>query len=234
MGTLTYTQLQNEVRFGLGGRTDLDSRLPYLINLAQQRLARIHDYDEMEVTLTTTVGNTGSNNDRFLTLPSKREVYSIVLLDGANSRKLIQRTPQFWDRRLPMPEYWARDRVQDYIIWNNTVEMWPMPDQTYTLRIRYTQWPADLVNPTDVSSFLQKDEILIELTLVYCFNNLGKTDDAIKHSNMVRMLMMEAQAKDDTKPDLNILPSASDAQVLQDGGLGSTPWINPFIRSTNS
>jgi hypothetical protein len=231
MGTLTYTELQNEVRFGLGGRTDLDSRLPSIINLAQQRLARIHDYDEMEVISTTTVNNTGSTNDKYLTLPNKREVFSIVLLDGASSRKLIQRTPQFWDRRIPMPEYWARDRVQDYIIWGQTVELWPLPNATYTLRMRWSQWPQDLVASTDTSQFLQKDEILVELALVYCFNSLGKEDDARKHSANVSMLMLEAQQKDDTHPDLNILPSASDAQVIQDGGLGSTPWLDPFIRS---
>jgi len=234
MGTLTFSQIQNEVRFGLGGRVDFDTRLPYIINLAQQRLARIHDYDEMEVISTTVTQNTGSVNDKYLTLPNKREVFSIVLLDGPNSRKLVQRTPQFWDRRVPMPEYWARDRVQDYITWGNIVELWPLPNANYTLRMRWSQWPNDLVNAGDTSQFMQKDELLIELALIYCYNSLGKEDEAAKHTAHLNRLMSEAQQKDDTKPDLNILPSASDAQVLQDGGLGSTPWIDPFIRSTNS
>ena len=232
MGTLTFSDLQDEVRAALGNRTDLDARLPRVINLAQQRLARIHDYDEMEVISTTVISNTGNDNDKYLTLPLKREVFSIVLLDGANSRKLIQRTPQYWDRRLPMPEYWSRDRSQDYIIWGNVVEIWPLPDASYTLRMRWSMWPADLVNANDKSEFLNKDELLIELSLVYLLNSLGKEADAAKHSAIVSMLMAEAAAKDDTKPDLNILPSASDAQVLAEGGIGSTPWIDPFVKST--
>jgi len=227
MGTLTYTQLQNEVRFGLGGRTDLDSRLGYIINLAQQRLARIHDYDEMEVISTAVISNTSSTNDKYLTLPDKREVFSIVLLDGANSRKLVQRAPQFWDRRIPMPEYWSRDRPQDYIIWGNNIEIWPLPNATYTLRVRWSKWPTDLSAATDTSQFNQKDEILIELALVYAYNSLGKEEDAAKHNAALGRLMLEAQQKDNTHPDLNITSSAGDIQVQ---GFSGTPWLDPFIR----
>jgi len=83
MGTLTFTELQDEVRSALGGRTDLNARLPRALNIAQQRLARIHDFDEMETLTTTTFGFAGTTADRFLALPSKREVFSIILLDGA-------------------------------------------------------------------------------------------------------------------------------------------------------
>lgn len=232
MGTLLFSDLQAEVRSGLGNRTDLDARLPRAINLAQQRLARIHDFDEMEVISTTVVTNTSSDNDKYLSLPFKREVYSIVLLNNENSRKLIQRTPQFWDRRLPMPEYWARDIPQDYIIWGNTVEIWPLPDQSYTIRMRWSQWPTPLVNPNDVSMFVNKDELLIAFALLYINNSLGKIDEAMKYATIIRSLLTESTQLDDTKPDLNILPSASDAQVIQDGGLGSTPWLDPFVRRT--
>lgn len=231
MGTLTFLELQDEVRASLGGRTELDSRLPRIINLAQQRLARIHDFDEMEVLSIGTIYNTGNDSDKYLTLPNKREVYSLVLVDGANSRKLIQRTPQFWDKRLPLPEYWARDRLQDYVVWSNTIEVWPLPNADYTLRLRWSKWPTDLSSDSDVSEFLQKDEILIELALLYIFRSLGKEEDANKHAVMLQSLLAEATANDDTKPDISIIPSASDIQTLQ-GGLGDTPWLNPFIRST--
>src|SRR3990167_8565002 len=65
MGTLTFTELQDEVRSALGGRTDLNARLPRALNIAQQRLARIHDFDEMETLTTTTFGFAGTIKLRF-------------------------------------------------------------------------------------------------------------------------------------------------------------------------
>ena len=227
MGTLTFTELQDEVRSGLGGRTDLDARLPRAINLAQQRLARIHDFDEMEVISTTAINNTSNDSDKYITLPNKREIYSIVLLDGANSRKLIQRTPRFWDVRLPKPEYWSRQRPTDYIIWGNTIEIWPLPMATYTLRMRWSQWPVNLAGASDLSQFLQKDELLIELALVYLFNSLGKEDSADKHKSILKDLLAEAINNDDTKPDISITPDTS-----RSAGMSSEPWRDPFVRGT--
>lgn len=228
MGTLTFEQLQNEVRFGLGGRTDQDSRLAYLINVAQRRLARIHDFDEMKTITTTSVSNTGSTNDKFLTLPNKREVYSVSIINGSESRKLVNRTPQFFDRLITMPEYWSRDIPTDYIVWNNTIEIYPLPSATYTVKIRWTKWPTDLSASTDVSEFLAADDAIIEMTLAYILRSLGKEDDALKHERQALMLIGEATSVDTTNPDLNIGPSISDAQAQQ-GGIGQ-PWIDPFVR----
>lgn len=228
MGSLTLSQMQTEVQAALGGRTDVSSRLTTFINLAQQRIARMGEFDEMQVTANLTTSNTGSANDRFLVLPLKRSLYSITILDGAQSSKLIYRTPQFWDRRIPMPEYWSRDTPRDYTVWNNTIEIYPLPDIAYTLRCRYTQWPADLVNPTDVSAYTHKDEIIIELAVIYALKSLGKEDDAAKHESKLMQLFGEAKNLNDAKPDMHILPAESDAQSAV-GNVGQY-WLNPFIK----
>lgn len=229
MGTLTFTQLQDEVRASLGNRTDLDTRLPRIVNLAQQRLARMHDFDEMEVISTTTVANTGSDNDRFLTLPTVRDVYSIVLLDGANSRRINGRTVQFMDSLLPKPEYWSRDRPTDYVVWGNTLEFFPMPNATYTLRMRWTQWPSDLVAGTDISQFNQKDEILVELSLVYAYRSLGKEEEAAKHERTLTQLFTESSRMDAAKPDIQITPGTATPGLGT--GMGNEYWNNPFVKS---
>lgn len=223
MGTLTFTELQDEVRSALGGRTDLNARLPRAINLAQERLARIHDFDEMETISTTAISNTGSDDDRFLTLPAKREVFSIIRLDGAQSKKLKQRTTRFWDSRIPMPEYWTRNRPEEYVLWGDKAEIWPMPNAAYSIRIRWSKWPTALVTGSSTSEFLQKDEILIELALIYLLNSLGKEQDADKHKNTVATLLAEAINNDDTKPDLDIEPGHG-------GVLIGDPWVNPFVK----
>jgi len=223
MGTLTFTELQDEIRSALGGRVDLNARLPRAINLAQQRLARIHDFDEMEILTTTTFGFTSTDADRFLSLPAKREVFSIILLDGAQSKKLKQRTVRFWDNRIPMPEYWNRNRPIEYVLWGDKAEIWPMADAAYSVRIRWSKWPTDLVNPTDVSEFLQKDDILIELAVIYILNSLGKEEDASKHTITLRTLLAEVVTIDDTKPDLDIEPSGNYTPI-------GDSWLNPFVR----
>lgn len=225
---LTFTQLQDEVRFSLGGRTDLDSRLGRVLNMAQQRLARMHDFDEFEIISTSPISNTRNNSDKYITLPLKREIYSLVLLNSTSSTKMIQRTPQWWDRIITAPEYFSRGVPHSYNVWNNTIELFPLPDTTYTLRLRWTKWPTDMSAGADVSDFLRKDEILIELTLVYLFRSLGKEEDAIKHWKMAELLVDEAKTIDDSKPDLNIVPGPSDIQVAGSGN--PEPWNNPFYR----
>lgn len=225
MGTLTYTELQDEVRSGLGERTNLDSRLGRVINLAQQRLARMHDFDEMKIISTTTIQNTASDNDKYLTLPSVREVYSMVLLDGSNSRKIQQKSSRYWDTLIPKPEYWTRNRPVNYTIWgSSTVELWPLPNITYTLRMRWSKWPATLSIGTETSEFLEKDEILIELALSYIFRSLGKEDDAAKHETFAKKLLGEAETMDSQMPDLDITPLTGLAPARAD------PWTDPFYR----
>lgn len=225
MGTLTFVELQDEVRSGLGNRTDLDSRLGRFVNLAQERLARRHDFDEMKIISTTTVVNTPSDDDKYLTLPIIREVYSIVVLDGASSKKLKQRSSRYWDTLIPKPEYWARNRPTDYTIWgSSTVEIWPMPNTTYTLRMRWSQWPLPLTG-TATSQFLNKDELLIEVALSYAFRSLGKEDDAMKHEKFAAALMKDAENMDATLPDLDVMP-LSDVGGVRSG----EPWTDPFVR----
>jgi hypothetical protein len=231
MGTLTLRELEDEVRIGLGGRTDQDGRLARSLNIAQQRLARKHDFDEMEEISLGLSQNTGDPCDRYLQLPNVREVYSLVLLDDANSRKLVQVSARRFDQLIPKAEYWVRGRPSHYIIWNNTVEIWKLPDSTvgYPLRMRWTKWPADLNSPTQKSEFKNKDDLLVELTLVYIFNSIGKETEAAKHTAIAGQLYLEALTADSTKPDLDYQAGGT-AQALN---ILLPAESNPFVRSAS-
>lgn len=229
MGTLTKVELEDEVRAALGRRTDLDTRLGRFVNLAQQRIARIKDFDEMQIISQTVLPFNSDDNDRFLVLPTIREVYSIVLLDGANSRKLVGRTPSFMDRMQAKPEYWTRSWPVVYCLWGNTIEMFPMQKSGFSIRMRWTQWPLELTEDTDVSQFLQKDDIIIQFALSYANYSLGKEETAKKHEARALQLLAEAKETDRTKPDENILPADSDSQMA---GYPTRvePWNDPFYR----
>lgn len=226
MGTLTFTELKDEVRAGLSNRTDLDTRLGRFLNLAQQRLARLHDFDEMESRTTLALPYTGADSDKIITIPSLRELYSLRIISGADSRKLKQISNKTFDRQHPYPEYVARNWPHSYILWGNSIEVYPLPHQAMTAYLRYTKWPTDLSAANGVSEFNQKDDVLIELALAYAFWSLGKEGEAQKHEAQAMRLLGEADSHDREKPDLDI--AASNAPV---GVAPSTePWRDPFVR----
>lgn len=232
MGTLTAVELEDELRAGLLEREDVELRLRRFLNLAQQRLARMHDFYEMQVFSQHILLNTNNDSDRFLELPTLRECFSIVLIDGANSRKLVGRTSTFMDRIAPKPEYWARSWPTDYCLWGRWIEVYPLPLATYPIRLRWTQWPIPLTEDTDVSQFESKDELLIELAMTYAYRSLGKEEDAAKHEAFARGLLAEAKEVDRKRPDITIQPAPSDAAMIGHTGPGD-PWNNPWVRSTN-
>lgn len=227
MGTLTFTELQDEVRAGLGGRTELDTRLGRFLNLAQQRLARLHDFDEMETKSTVALTFTGASTDGDITLPTLRELYSIIVEDDSHSRKLVQKSPRWWDKMIPLPSYNSRDIPQLYTIWNNTVSAWPLPEKTYTsVKLRWTKWPTDLSVGATPSEFNQKDELLIELAVSYAYRSLGNPEEAAKHEAVAKRLFSESDQIDRDKPDLEQVGDA------REGPQGPTDYHrDPFVRS---
>lgn len=232
MGTLTLAELKVEVKAGLMNRSDLDSRLGRFLNLAQQRLARAHDFDEMEVISRTTLQNTGSDTDRFLQMPQLRECFSIVIIDGSQSRKLVGRTAQYMDRMMPKPEYWSRNYPIDYCVWGNYVEWFPLPHKALETRMRWTAWPLDLTLDNDKSQFNQKDELLIEYAVAYAYRSLGKEEDAAKHESFAKQLLKDAAEADRQHPDRIITPGLSDIQA-QGRSSPADPWNDPFVKETN-
>lgn len=225
MGLLTLTELQDEVRSSLGGRIDQNARLTRALNIAQQRIVRMHDFDEMEVLQDSTCSYTPDDNDRFITISNLREVYSVIILKDAESLKLTQVPARRWDKVIPKPEYSARNKPRIYRMWASKLEVWPMPDQAYPIRLAYTKWPTALAAPGDVSELIQKDDLLVEAALTYILRSLGKDDDADRHEAIFKRLFKESLTSDSTKPDMEFLDVYSSG-----GAFGGTPWADPFVK----
>ena len=233
MGTLTLDQLKVEVRAGLGNRTDLDPRLTRFLNLAQQRLARLHDFDEMEKISLSEFPFTNKASDKYMSMPGIREVYSFKYIDtqGQSSRKLRQVEPRMWNTVIPAPQSYTRWKPTHYTLWANTIVLYPLASQAgLECELWWTKWPLDFNDnsPTVVSDFNQKDEILIELALVYAYNSLAKLDDAQVHWQRAMPLIAEALHTDMEKPDLDIRPGPSLNDAVQ---LPGEYWNDPFTKS---
>jgi len=229
MGTLTLTQLKTEVRSGLGGRTDLDTRLAIILNIAQMRINRKYRWEELERITSGTLTYNNDDNDRYVALPtSTRDIHSFVVLSGANSRKLDGRTTRQWDAFVAKPEYFSRHLPSDYVRYKDRLEIFRMPDQAYSYRIRHDVWASAFsdASPSVTSDLDHKDDLLIALALSYSFSSLGDSTRASRWWVIYSNGLNDAVGEEVEKPDIAPAPQAN----LRDWGSSSEPWKDPFIR----
>ena len=146
MGTFTLDEMKTEIRECLGGRADYDTRLTLLINLAQMRLARRHDFEELRARGSLTAPVTGTPVDDMTvalpTSPKLRKINSIAVMDGQNSQKLLGRTWRQWDSEIPKTEEFARGRHSMYRRIGISIEMWIILDIEYKLITDYKNCPV--------------------------------------------------------------------------------------------
>lgn len=229
MGTLTANELKDELAIWLGSRDDIsDTRLFGFLNLAQQRLARRKSFEEFEK-LDTSIQliYTPADSDRFITLPSDiKKIRSWVVLDGTSSRKLVFRNSRQWDKITPAPEEDSREKPRIYTKFQGKAEIWPLPDQTYNTRLRYSAWPTVLAADGDASDFDNKDDVLLNLAMVIAYTSLGNIDKGKEFWVIYNSLLKDVEGEDSEKPDQDYVP-----ETLRDMGLGMPDeyWANPFV-----
>lgn len=233
MGTLTLDGMKSEIRAALGNRTDLDTRLTRIINLAQMRIARIRRWEELESIYTNTTPYTGvPADDKFLSFPGNmRDIYSVVLKYGAESRKLTRFPNRVWDRQIPMPEYWATGKPSAYTLHRNVMEFWRIPDANYPLVARGVEWPVAFSDtlPDATSQLDQKDDMLIALSTSWCFMTLKDTETSRKWWSIYANMLNAAIGEEAEKPDLDQLPNPGVSGQGFSGDYWRNPWVNDIL-----
>lgn len=231
MGTLVLADLKTEIRSALGGRTDTESRLTQVINLCQDRIARIGRWDELYNTVDETMTYTGTPaTDKVYALPSNiRDVLSIRIIDPNNStraRKLRKFTFKRFDKMIPEPERYTTGIPSIYMKYKKNIEFWRVPDQAYRIIIREILWPSPLsdASPTAVSDLEKKDDMIIALAVSYFFNSLGKEERSQYWWRIFQRMLKEAIIEQDDEPDLDI-------EQPREVRIGAADyWKDPFVR----
>lgn len=237
MGTLTTTELIDEVSTHLASRSDVtDSRIVRALNMAQEYLARTKDYEELRAVITGTFTITASpGSDKFLpfsslSITNPHEIYSfrVITADG-RSRKLHYRTTRTFDRLIPEPEFYARGIPDVYIVWNDKFELWRVPDEAYDFEIRITKFATALSVGAGgaKSDFREKDDLLVFLGVSWLFGQLGEYDRMGLFFSMFNTRAKQAELKEARRPDQDIISDAGGADSIVTIG---EPWANPFIR----
>ena len=226
MGTLTLTQLQDEVRSYHGNRTDLDARIIRFLNFAQIRLARAYHFPELHKFVTATGSFVSDATDRFLTLPGNiNAVKDVVLEDTDTSRKLEYKSPREFDKMFT--GYISRGRRKPiiYTKWRECLELMPLPDEAYDYEVRYIIWPTDLVSGTDTSDLDRKVELLILLAASQMHHTLGNTTKGAQLFGMFAAMLKDVIKQEDLEPDQDIKADVNDTIISTDY------WRNPFVKS---
>ena len=230
MGTMTLSEMKVEVRAAFGGanNTSMDSRLTSLFNLAQTRLARKHDFEELKTRgdlgpIVITADPTADMTIALPTSPRIRQLYTIVLVDGTNSRKLTQVTNKEWETRIPYGEEFSTGRPDIYKRWGDTLYLWRVPDAVYQLRSHYSTWPTAFSTDETVTSDLDdKDDLLITLVDIWAATSLDRPDRANYFWAIFKSMYEEAFQQSIYQADLD-----GSGKAL--GGSTSTDyWKNPW------
>src|SRR3972149_2594372 len=228
MGTLTLTELKAEITASHGNRTYIASRLTRVLNLSQSRMSRIYKWEELEALVTSKSRAAGS---RYVDLTSLniREILSVVLVDGTNSRKLSGRIYRQLDQVSSYPEANPTGKPEVYSYFGKKLELYQVPDAIYTLRIRVSNWPTAFsdASPSATSDLDNKDDMLIALSNSWLFLTLGKSEDANKWWSIYRQMLTSAIAEEGESPDLDVLPGGGAGVGVETAG----PWASPFVKS---
>lgn len=234
MGLLTLRQFVAEIGTLVGVRTDLTpARIIKALNQAQDKISQYQDFKELQEYVTTYTNYTGvPASDKFLPYSSGwKNVHSIVLQDGTDSRKLKQIPWRKFDRMYPSPESVAPYIPLEYADWNQQLIFMPVPNAVYPLQVRVTFLPAPFVSTTAglnaTSLFNGKDDILIAFACAYLWRGYGRYDKANEWDTTGAAELKLAAKADGNRPDLDT------ADIARDSGLAGSYWANPFITSVN-
>jgi hypothetical protein len=209
----------------------LGDRCIDFLNWAQQRVARFYSFHELNTYTESaaTVASTsryplvtGTNN---LGLTRPKDIQSVRLIDGANSRILRRRSPRWFDQKFPLVTTYSDGRPSLYIRWGNNLELFRRPDAVYTLYIRYPQWAPDLVSGGSDTVFENKDQLLICGGILEGYLHFAEYEQATQWLQKFLGLLVDGVR---AEGDIDWEPQAQ-AMSTEPGGYSSgEPWLDPY------
>ena len=145
---MTLTEIQSEVRSNLrrSATALLDARILVWINWGIDLVADLHTFEEMKQKETDTTAD-GVKNHTFPT--SMKDLISVKLISGSNSRKLIYVPERMFDKVIPYAESDSKGKSTHYVDYGSSYDLFPIPDDEYSLEIRCSIYPTHLAAASD-------------------------------------------------------------------------------------
>jgi len=231
---MTGADFIDEVRENIRRNSDgvSDTRILRWVNWAKDFIADLHTYEEMKKNY---VGSTTSSQKRYGFPTNMKDIYTMTLQSGAESRKLDYVHPRTMDRAVPRFEAYTEGKPSQYVDYGANFELFLIPDDEYTLNLRCTLYPDDLTNTSTAWSsyatcyFKRKDALISAIATVFGFYSLREVEDAAWWANnIVPELYAASLTSDHTAVDWG--PKAR--QFTSGGALIGNWWKNPFTGRT--
>jgi len=231
MSNTTYGELIRLVMLNLHPRTDGITRLAVeqAINDAHKVIACAHDFDELMVLDTTNAATVDGTKmyhiEDDLGLVNPKDIYSIRLMDDAESRKLTYVPFRELDRVIPYTEIVGEGKPNWYTMRGKYIEFYRIPDDAYDLYIQHSQWPLELSDETNETSFENIDYAIVALASDMALASLeGGGSDWLARA---KQLLGGGIREEDRKPDQFLC--AQPFNPLGDAHMGEY-WNNPWVK----
>ena len=212
--TLITRTLDNLSRVSAGttrsGET-LDTRALDWLNRVMYRMARAHNFREL---YTTSTPSTAASTYTY-TLPTNWKTLStITVRDTTSPVKLKGMTQRQFDLLSPYPANDTKAKPTQYVLHGNQYDLYPVPDDIYTLQIRYYKWPTIITSvATAIDYEPNKDDIIVAGMTGEGFDFLQMYEDGKAWTEKFLVMAKEAIVLDTRQPDLEPLVEGYDAHT---------------------
>lgn len=153
-----------------------DARINRWLDWSQQYVADLHTYEEMRKS-DSTLATVASDNS--LAWPTRmKDLYSLRLIDGSNSRTLTYVHAREFDEKIPRAATYSEGRPDWYVDYGSTFELFKIPDAIYSMTARFSQYPIDFAADSSESALLRKDALITAVATVFGFWTLRELEDA--------------------------------------------------------
>ena len=155
-----------------------------------------------------------------------RYIYSIRLIDGGMSRKLLPMTPRRMDLFEPFAAQSNTSRPTNYVEWKDWLQLYPIPDDTYVIKIRYYKWQTAFASVSTTAEIDHIDDIIVKAAAIHVWEVLGEPEQAAIMRNAVELALMKCGKLERMKPDLVLKPNMGSVAVSN-----SESQSDPFVSS---
>lgn len=155
-----------------------------------------------------------------------RYIYDVRLIDGAMSKKLTAMPPRRMDLYVPFAAQENTARPTHYIEWKDWVQLYPIPDDDYIIKMRYYKWQVFDSDDEDRAEVDYIDDIIIKAAAIHVWEILGEPEQAQIMRGSVEIALMKCGKLERLKPDLVLKPRMGTIAVAD-----SVSQTDPFVMS---
>lgn len=156
-------------------RSDIDTRVTAFLNDGLREIARRHSWRDLHIERSSTL-TAGTYRYSF---PTDMNMFlGLRIIDDAESEWLITRDKGWLNRYEPYPAGESTGKPEYVCQDGNYYELYPRPDEAYTVYINITRWPATLSSSSDTPDIDDVDDVLIAYATYQAFASLAQYDNA--------------------------------------------------------